>query len=199
MDVGFSEVFFGSYPIVVEGDTEHAAFLGAVVEEGHELAESATVIRARGKGIIPALIRMLAHFKVDFGLLHDVDWPYTEKGKASGMWGTNASIFIEVLKARADSLTVRYACSVPDFERLLGGEELGRDKPLAAYRKVKQDQLLRDQVQALFKALTTGPAGFPFGWVPGDEGGFKAKLLEELTSWAAANGEGGNIRLVGSG
>lgn len=58
MDPTFCEVFFGSYPIVVEGDTEHAAFIAAVVEEGHELIDQVTIIKARGKPQIRAVMKM---------------------------------------------------------------------------------------------------------------------------------------------
>ncbi|WP_341858914.1 AAA family ATPase [Qipengyuania sp. GPGPB31] len=121
MNVGFSEVFFGSYPILVEGDTEHAAFIAAVVETNHELADRAAVIRARGKGILPGLIRMLRHFQIPFGIVHDIDWPYTSKGGASAMWTINQSIYDEIEQCRSDGVTVRHRCSVPDFERALGG------------------------------------------------------------------------------
>ena len=139
MDVGFSEVFFGSYPILVEGDTEHAAFIAAVVETNHELADRAAVIRARGKGILPGLIRMLRHFQIPFGIVHDIDWPYTSKGGGSAMWTINKSIYDEIEQCRSDGVTVRHRCSVPDFERALGGEELGKDKPLEAYLRIKAD------------------------------------------------------------
>jgi len=33
IDPSFAEIFFGSYPVLVEGDTEHAAFMAAVVEK----------------------------------------------------------------------------------------------------------------------------------------------------------------------
>ncbi len=86
MDTSFSEVFFGSYPILVEGDTEHAAFIAAVVEENHELANHVTLVRARGKAILPALIKMFEHFKISFGILHDVKTERDAEPRAKQGW-----------------------------------------------------------------------------------------------------------------
>lgn len=46
IDPSLAEIFFGSYPVLVEGDTEHAAFMAAIVEKKHELMERVAVIRA---------------------------------------------------------------------------------------------------------------------------------------------------------
>ena len=35
LDASLSEMFFGSYPILVEGDTELAAYVAAIAEKGH--------------------------------------------------------------------------------------------------------------------------------------------------------------------
>lgn len=75
IDPSFSEVFFGSYPILVEGDTEHAAFMSSILERQHELVDKVTVIRARGKAILTPLIKVMAHFKINFGIVHDCDPP----------------------------------------------------------------------------------------------------------------------------
>jgi len=151
MDVGFSEVFFDSYPILVEGDTEYAAFIAVVVEENHELAGRATIVRARGKGILPGLARMLRHFRVPFSIIHDIDWPFTNTQGANGMWTTNQTIFDELQACRADGLVVRHRCSVPDFESELGGEELGKDKPLQAYLRIKGDETLPTRIAACIR------------------------------------------------
>lgn len=197
MDVGFSEVFFGSYPILVEGDTEHAAFIAAVIEADHELADRAAIVRARGKGILPGLIRMLRHFHVPFSIIHDVDWPYTRKGGANGMWTTNQSIFDELQACRADGLTVRHRCSVPDFERALGGEELGKDKPLQAYLRIKEDPALRAHVLGMMVELCDGQDHHPFQHNPEGEQPYIDRLLMELADWCGANEQGDDIRLVG--
>lgn len=193
MDASFSEVFFGSYPILVEGDTEHAAFIASIIEENHELADKVTIVRARGKAILPALIQMLKHFKIDFGILHDSDWPYTSAGKA-GMWTTNGVINQELSACRKVGITVRHRCSIPDFERFLGGHALSKGKPLEAYCAIKQDNTLKQKVQALINDLYSnedhGPAPDET-----DTSVYLAKLLSNLNSWASANGHGNDDRL----
>jgi putative ATP-dependent endonuclease of the OLD family len=198
MDVGFSEAFFGSYPILVEGDTEHAAFIAAVVEVDHELADRAAIVRARGKGILPGLIRMLRHFRVPFSILHDIDWPKTGDGKGNGMWTINQTIYDELEACRADGLTVRHRCSVPDFERELGGEELGKDKPLQAYLRIKGDPALRAQVLTMMVDLCDCENQYPFGHDPQGEQPYIEKLLEELKGWCGENGFADDVRLIGN-
>lgn len=197
MDVGFSEVFFGSYPVLVEGDTEHASCLAAAVEPEHKLADDVTIIRARGKAILPALIRMLHHFKVDFSILHDIDWPYSKTGKAAAMWGVNESIYAEIKAAREGRLRVRHRCSVPDFERYLGYEELGKEKPLEAYLKVANDEALKEKVQGLFQELREGADDQAFGFDPAGGANFKDFLKGKLQAWAKGAGEADDPRLVG--
>lgn len=198
MDTGFSEAFFGSYPILVEGDTEHAAFIAAVVEADHELADRAAIVRARGKGILPGLVKMLRHFRVPFSIIHDVDWPRTSDGtKANSMWTTNQTIYDELQACRADGITVRHRCSVPDFERELGGEELGKDKPLQAYLRIKEDAALREHVLAMMVELCDCADHHPFGHDPQGAQSYIKRLEEKLTEWCAQNGMAGDIRLVG--
>ncbi len=196
MDASFSEVFFGSYPILVEGDTEHAAFIASVIEEEHHLADKVTIVRARGKAILPALIRMLRHFKIGFGVLHDVDWPFNKAGKAA-MWSVNASIHAAVAECRADGLTVRHRVSVPDFERFLGGAALGKDKPFAAYEQIARSQALKTEVRALVSHLHTGADLGPWCDKAHDKEMYLQYLKAELVAWADQNGASDDPRLTG--
>jgi hypothetical protein len=197
MDVGFSEVFFGSYPVLVEGDTEHAAFIAAIVEANDELADRAAIVRARGKPILPGLIRMLRHFKVPFSIIHDIDWPYTDKGGGNGMWTMNQTIYDEVEACRAEGITVRHRCSIPDFERALGGEELGKDKPLTAYFRASGDNGTKEQTRALIAELCSCADHQPLGHDPAGELLYLDLLKAKLSDWAAANGPAADPRLVG--
>jgi putative ATP-dependent endonuclease of OLD family len=196
MDVGFSEVFFGSHPILVEGDTEYAAFIAAIVEADHELANRATVIRARGKAIMPSLITMLRHFRVPFSIVHDVDWPFNHAGNGNGMWTINQSIYDEILLCRSAGITVRHRCSIPDFERRLGGSELGKDKPLSAYLRVSSDEVLRTNLQQFLLDICDGTELEPFGPLTGGLR-YMDKVRMMLNEWNGKNGTTGDIRLVG--
>jgi Predicted ATP-dependent endonuclease of the OLD family len=192
-DVGFAEIFFGSYPILVEGDTEHAAFISAIVKAQHELAGKVSIIRARGKAILVPLIKMLRHFKTDFGVVHDVDWPRRKDGANNAMWTINSSIRDEIIRCREAGQRVYHRWSVPDFERYLGGEELGKDKPYAAFDRVNGDEALKVKVRSLISSLYEGDALDP----PGHDGreNFVSQIEADLVAWAKANGHGANPRL----
>jgi len=152
-DIGFAEIFFGSYPIIVEGDTEHAAFISAIVKTQHEMAGKVSIIRARGKAVLVPLIKMLRHFKTNFGIVHDIDWPYRKDGSENGMWTINTTIRNEIIKCRQNGHTVYHRWSIPDFERFLGGKELGKDKPYAAFNRISCDDGLKEKVQNLISSL----------------------------------------------
>ncbi|MBG0812344.1 AAA family ATPase [Methylosinus sp. H3A] len=197
MDVGFSEVFFGSHPILVEGDTEHAAFIAAIVSENHELAGRATVIRARGKAILPGLITMLRHFRVPFSIVHDVDWPFNHEGGRNGMWTMNQSIYDQIVACRNTGIAVRHRCSIPDFERSLGGAELGKDKPISAYLRVVEDPALREKLQQFLVDICDGVEHEPFGALPPDLD-YLEKMHAVLRAWNNINGKPDDIRLIGN-
>lgn len=196
MDVGFSEIFFGSYPILVEGDTEHAAFIAAAIKNAHDLAGKVSIIRARGKAILVPLIKMLRHFKSNFGIVHDVDWPRRSDKKKNGMWSVNTSIREEILRCRQGGLTVRHRWSVPDFERFLSGEELGKDKPFAAFDRILQDPALIIRVRELMQSLYDGPNLDPADFDP--DGEFEGQIEASLVQWAKTAGADADPRLNGS-
>lgn len=197
IDPSFSEVFFGSYPVLVEGDTEHAAFMSSIIEREHELMDEVTVIRARGKAILVPLIKVMTHFKIDFGIVHDVDPPYKSNGHRNGMWTENGKIREAVLKAREAGLTARHRISVPDFERFLGGEEESKDKPLNTYLTVAKDDALALRVQTLMTDLRDSDQHEPFpdGALGTDD--YLTWLGIKIKDWAEANGQATHIRFQG--
>ncbi|HHN8430283.1 ATP-dependent nuclease [Morganella morganii] len=194
-DIGFAEVFFGSYPIIVEGDTEHAAFISAIVKTQHEMSGKVSIIRARGKAVLVPLIKMLHHFKTSFGIVHDIDWPYRKDGSKNGMWTINETIRKEILKCRESGHTVFHRWSIPDFERFLGGDELGKDKPYAAFKRISSDELLKERVQSLISSLFDGHDYDPIRYDSNND--FMSHILEELTCWAKENGQENSMRIVG--
>lgn len=199
IDPSFSEIFFGSYPVLVEGDTEHAAFMSSILERQHDLMESVTVVRARGKAILVPLIKVLTHFKINFGVVHDADSPYNKNGHGNGMWSENEKIMSAVGAARAAGLTVRHRVSIPDFERFLGGEEASKDKPLNAYLQVRGSEELAAVVQALISDLMSADQHGPWSDELVGEKGYMNLLLESVVAWADANGLGDTPRYKGLG
>lgn len=189
MDVSLCEIFFGSHPIVVEGDTEYAAFLASVIEVGGALTNAATIVRARGKNLIPSIIKMVTHFKVSFSVLHDTDSPKRSDGKGNSAWTMNSRIADAIAVARAAGLTVRHQVSVPDFERRFQLDEAQDDKPWHLYESLKADETKRAAATKLFEGLVSGDSHLPF-----DAGKMKAAndvlldaLQAEVRAWAAAN------------
>ncbi|MFD1838769.1 ATP-dependent nuclease [Paracidovorax cattleyae] len=197
IDPSFSEVFFGSYPVLVEGDTEHAAFMSSIIERGHGLMDEVTVIRARGKAILVPLIKVMTHFKIDFGIVHDVDPPYKLNGHRNGMWTENGKIREAVLKAREAGLNVRHRISVPDFERFLGGQEESKDKPLNTYLTVAKDDAMALRVQTLMTDLRGSDQHEPFPDGALSVGDYLTWLSTQIKDWAEANGQGNYIRFKG--
>jgi putative ATP-dependent endonuclease of OLD family len=197
IDPSFSEVFFGSYPVLVEGDTEHAAFMSSILERQHGLMDRVTVIRARGKAILVPLVKVMTHFKIDFGIVHDTDSPFKKNGHKNGMWTENDKIRNAVLNARAAGLTARHRISIPDFERFLGGEEESKDKPLNTYLIVAKDDALAQRVQELMSALLTSVQHEPFADEALGEGNYLTWLNTVVQTWAKENGVSDNVRFKG--
>lgn len=156
IDPSLSEIFFGSFPIIVEGDTEHAAFIAAIIDEKHDILDKVTIIRARGKSILTPLIKVMNHFKIHFSMIHDCDSPFNKKGNKNGMWTENEKIRNAILDSRKNGLIVRHRVSIPDFERFLDGDEESKDKPLNAFTKIKTDPELKLKVQNLLRDLIEG-------------------------------------------
>lgn len=198
IDPSFAEIFFGSYPVLVEGDTEHAAFMAAVIERQHELLNRVTVIRARGKAILAPLVKVMEHFKIDFGIVHDCDPPFKKNGEKNGMWTENKKIRDAILKARSAGVAVRHRVSVPDFERFLGGEEESKDKPLTAYRRITDEAALGVAVQQLLSELLSSDQHEPFGRDIFPEGGdYLDALGNKIGNWARENGVAEEVRFKG--
>lgn len=197
IDPSFAEVFFGSYPILVEGDTEHATFIASIIEKQNNLMDQITVIRARGKAILVPLIKVLTHFKINFGILHDCDPPFKSNGDKNGMWTENEKIYNAICNARKSGITVRHRVSIPDFERFLGGDEESKDKPLNAYIRVVEDITLSKQVETLLADLFNSGNHEPFEDFDYSSESYLSLLNKKINEWAVANGLADHIRFKG--
>lgn len=198
IDPSFSEIFFGSFPILVEGDTEHAAFLAAIVKENNELLDKITIIRARGKSILLPIIKVMNHFKINFSIVHDCDSPFKRNGHNNGMWTENKKIRDAIQEARGNGLTVRHRISIPDFERFLGGDEESKDKPFNAFIKIQTNETLKSNVQDLLHDLLTGESHDCFPPEKLSEKEYLDVLLEDITEWASKNNLNNDVRFFGS-
>lgn len=186
IDPGFSEIFFGSYPIIVEGNTEHAAFIASIIETNHPIINKSTIIRAQGKAILASLIKVMEHFKIDFGVIHDSDTPFTKTGTRNSMWAENEKIRNAIIKAQSNGIKIRHRVSIPDFERFLGENETDKDKPLKAYQLIQSNDDLKRNIQNLLAELIHGVQHEPFELSGGKD--YMETLEEKVLNWAASNG-----------
>ena len=134
-----AEFFFGGRTVIVEGDTEYAAFK-EVMAEFPDRFRNVHIIRARGKYTILALCKILNQFNCPYAVLHDADTQQI-KGKkgvaANPAWAANQQILDETSKAAKGG--VRLAASLHTFEVAMFGELVSGEKPYAAWLRVRED------------------------------------------------------------
>ncbi len=158
-----AEFFFGGRIIVVEGDTEYSAFR-VVIEADRARYRNVHIIRARGKFIIPTLIKIMNHFGSPYAVLHDSDTPKTKKGAANPAWAANEQIGAAVAAAPAKE-RVRLAASVVDFEDAMFGEASKSDKPYRAFLRMRDDAKAKSRVAKLLDYLLHIDSKLPDGIV----------------------------------
>ena len=155
------EFFFGGRQIIVEGDTEFTAF-GFIREMYPDEYRDVQIIRARGKGVIPSVARVLLQFSKDFSILHDSDSPTTSAGKSNPAWGMNKSIEKVLSFDNAQGAVHLVACKTC-FEVALFGEDARDEKPYAALERIRTDAAARDRVKALLDGLLDSTKELPSG------------------------------------
>lgn len=159
-----AEFFFGGKTIIVEGDTEYAAFMH-ITGLSPKKYEGVHVVRARGKATIVSLCKILNQFAAPYSVLHDSDRPtYQKDGKdhANPAWAHNESIRIEMVKASA---ATRLLASVPNFEGAYLGDEVKKDKPYNVLSSLKADSAILMTVALLLDALIDFTKAVPLGAV----------------------------------
>jgi predicted ATP-dependent endonuclease of OLD family len=157
-DANVAEIFFGGKILIVEGDTEFAAFHEAmrIDEANYPVAQRPLIVRARGKDAIVILIKMLTHFKIDFSVLHDIDSPKikTKKGwKNSAAYSANQRITNAIATAKTQGIQVVHRCSCPNFEQHHDMDLPTKDKPYASWKAVCEDATIRGSVLNVLNSL----------------------------------------------
>lgn len=193
-DQNLSEMLFGQYPVIVEGDTEYAAFdkVMRMETDKYHINRKPILIRARGKYSIVPLIKMLTHFKVNFSVLHDSDYPKNKKGNSNNVWSGNQDIYTEIKAARNAGLKVIHRISISTFEVAHGKIELdengnylsgpSKDKPWLMYQKVKENEEVKKSVEAMLDDLIDAESNEePF------DKDFTDGLPEKFNDWVKAN------------
>ncbi|MCX6579894.1 MAG: AAA family ATPase [Candidatus Aminicenantes bacterium] len=190
-DLNLSEMFFGQYPIIVEGDTEYAGFeyIMANNQDDYEINERPIIIRGHGKYSIVLIIRILSHFKVNFSVLHDSDFPLRSDGKKNNAWSANKQIFEAIQDARKIGLNVIHRVSIPYFElehikpekddsgQIINADS--KDKPWHMISKIKNNEKVQNSVKSILDILLNAESEpNPFG----DD--IIVSLEERLKDWA---------------
>ncbi|MEQ8238896.1 MAG: AAA family ATPase [Cyclobacteriaceae bacterium] len=164
-DQNLAEMFFGQHPIVVEGDTEFAAFQKVMDMniDKYPLSSRPLVIRARGKFTIIPILKMLNHFKVDFSVLHDSDYPKNKRKAINNVWTGNERILEEINICRRSGRKVIHRISISTFEIEHRGVDMDDDnnvilptstgKPFEMYDLLGKDSDVKDSVEKVFDEL----------------------------------------------
>lgn len=127
-----NEFFFANKIVLVEGDTEQAAF--TQVKRG-----DVTILNCRGKANIPMFEKILNHFGMKYIVVHDMDSPKVKrKGKfiKNPMWTINERIIEEAKKGKNNKVIV----NIPDFEGQFFGYLQSGDKPYNAICELKRPE-----------------------------------------------------------
>ncbi|UUZ62038.1 hypothetical protein LP417_17045 [Polaromonas sp. P1-6] len=183
-DANVAEMFFGGKVLIVEGDTEFAAFHEAMRlnEATYPVDQRPLIVRARGKATIAILVKMLSHFKIDFSVLHDIDSPRTKDGaKVNSAYSVNKKISDAIGEARLTGLQIAYRCSCPNFEQHHGMELPFKDKPYESWRTVRDDVAIRDCVLGVLDTLL---APFDPAHMAAEDG---TNYDAQLKTWIKAN------------
>ena len=164
-DQNLAEMFFGQHPIVVEGDTEFASFqkIMDLDPEKYPISLRPIIIKARGKFTILPIMKMLNHFKVDFSILHDSDYPKTKKGGLNSVWSGNSNIATDISNYRSQGRKIIHRISISTFEIEHKGVKIDEDgnvilpsskaKPFEMYDNIGKDSKLKISIEKQFDEL----------------------------------------------
>lgn len=144
------EFFFGGRQVIVEGDTEYTAF--SIIKEMYpDEYSDVQIIRARGKGIIPSVAKVLNQFSKSFFILHDSDKKLTNSGTNNPAWGMNKTIGALLENNENVNLVACKTC----FETAIFNEEVKSDKPYNALVRINSDPEARSRVKSLLDYLVS--------------------------------------------
>lgn len=158
------EFFFGGRTIIVEGDTEYSAFR-EIVESNRKKYRDVHVVRARGKYIVPILVKIMNHFGSKYAVLHDTDKKFLPNGNANSAWAANSQI-LEAVTASNQMENIRLVASKVDFEHAIFGAPSSDDKPFRAVKRIRSSEEARAKVTSLLDYLLFLEDACPEGIIP---------------------------------
>jgi len=159
-DPYINEFFFSGNVIIVEGDTEYSVLNRIIMDYPDEFTD-VHIIRARGKGTIVSLVKVLSHFKKGFAILHDSDSPQSKNGNANPAWTLNKRILEAVNQVDRNKVPIRLLATKRNFEYAFFQSECKFDKPYNAIEVIKDDKDVALKVKALLTSLVDFSASAP--------------------------------------
>lgn len=190
-DQGLAEMFFGQLPVLIEGDTEYAAFelLMNKYPDKYPVSQKPILVRTRGKHTMLLVMQILNEFSVPFAILHDADTPLRKDGSINGAWSANIKIYEAVERIRRRGIRVVHRVSIPGFEYIhlplqppkdgILIETNPKDKPWHTVQAIMKDKKVESSVLSVLTDLTNSKSEeslYP------DK--FEKMLLEEVQAWA---------------
>ena len=152
-----------------------------IIEGDNEKYNGVHIIRARGKYIIPIIVKILNHFGSPIRCFCMILTRLSRRLKQSiPAWSANERILHAVALA-PDASKVRLAASVVDFENAMFGETATSDKPYRTVMKIRTEKFAKWQVSTLLDYLlftTEDPPAGVIAW----------SNIAELASAVAAEG-----------
>jgi predicted ATPase len=190
-DQGLAEMFFGQLPLLIEGDTEYAAFEAVMNKypDQFPISQKPVLVRARGKHTILLIMRILGQFLVPFAVLHDADIPYRKDGMANPAWTANMAIYKAIQDIRARGVRVVHRVSIPAFEYvhlplLLDKNEhlietSAKDKPWRIVDAMRKDTKVEASIFSVLNDLTSSDSQeSPFG------ADYERHITDAVNKWA---------------
>lgn len=151
-DSHISHAFFGGKILVVEGDTEYAAFNYIREFEsriGNKDYDDLNIIRARGKVTVASMMKVLNHFQNKYYVLHDSDTPTCQSRKLNKHLSTPKNKVYDIVKMTNPAWTnnnkirnqmgenCKVVASLINFEHAYFSEIINTNKPEHCIQKIK--------------------------------------------------------------
>lgn len=153
-DSHISHAFFGGKILVVEGDTEYAAFSYIRELESrnrNQDYDNLNIIRARGKVTVASMMKVLNHFQNKYYVLHDSDTPTCQSRKLNKNLSTPKNKIYDIVEITNPAWTnnnkiknqmgenSKVVASLINFEHAYFSEIISTNKPEHCIGKIKSD------------------------------------------------------------
>lgn len=167
-DSHISHAFFGGKILVVEGDTEYAAFnhiRQTESDKGNQIYDDLNIIRARGKVTVASMMKVLNHFKNKYYVLHDSDTPKCQSRKLNKQHSNKNNKVYDIVDITNPAWTnnnkikeqmgenCKVVSSLINFEHAYFSEIISTNKPEHCIEKIKSESEKYDLIKQLLDSI----------------------------------------------